>query len=69
MAAQNSGAEYEIAQTPSTESGVPEIAERQGIADTVQASLADTEGQESIAKTIAVLADIEALKRTVLDWG
>ena len=69
MASQRSVAEYEVTQTLRTEAGVPQIDERQGLADTLQASLADMEAHACIVRTKAMLADIEALNRTVLDWG
>ncbi len=69
IAAQSCVAEGEGVQSLSTDSGVLQIEGSKEVADGLKASFAGEQAQESIAKTSAVLADFEALHRTVLNWA
>ena len=69
MAAQMSAAEHEGALKLSTNSGGLETTLQQGVADGLQAPMADVEGHESFAGTSAVFAEYETLYQMILKWA
>ena len=69
MVARRSVAEDEGAQTLSTDSWILQMEENTMRGDVFKAPFAKETAQESIARPSAVLAEFEALHRTILNWA